>query len=117
MSLPRPSPSSPYFEVVRLELRAGVTRSESFANHDYSLVVAALERSQGNVSRTAAALDIHRNTLDRMMREFNLAGFARQLRQLPRRQLRLVFEPPKAMERVGGKTCELRAEESVRRRA
>jgi len=113
----KPSPSSPALHVARLELRAGMTRSQSLDNHDYSLVVAALERTEGNVSRAAVDLEIHRNTLDRMLREFNLAGFAKQLRQLPRRQLRLVFEPSHGPRRAGGKTCVSRVEEPARRRA
>jgi hypothetical protein len=113
----KPSPSSPALYVARLELRAGMTRSQSLNNHDYSLVVAALERSEGNVSRAAVDLEIHRNTLDRMLREFNLAGFAKQLRQLPRRQLRLVFEPTKTTQRACAETCESRVEQPARRRA
>lgn len=122
MSLPKPSPSSPYVQVVRLELLAGVTRSESHSNHEYSLIVAALEHCHGNISETAERLEVHRNSLGRKVREFKLGGFAKQLRQIPRRQLRLVFDPvmkPKTSgpARSGGKACASPPEESVRWRA
>jgi transposase-like protein len=51
-------------------LANGITREQAVSTFDRRLMDAALKRTNGNVTRAARQLGVHRNTLDRARRQW-----------------------------------------------
>jgi DNA-binding NtrC family response regulator len=81
----------------RLELlvnemhRGGILYSEALSEFRKAFISAALRENKGNVSKTAPALGLHRNTLSRIC--FDLQLDVRSFRAGPRRPPRSAHKP------------------------
>lgn len=81
-------------QTARIMLTAGLDRDEGLDLTDQGLIIAALEATEGNISRAARRLGMHRNTLERRLQILNLRDVPRALRNKSN-QLRLPFPEDK----------------------
>lgn len=82
---------SPLYLAARQMLQAGMSWEEAHHLVNSEFVIAALEKSRGNVCKAAILLNLHRNTLGRQLQVLNLTELAKELRTSHKRQRRILF--------------------------
>ena len=59
-------------EVISEMVAKGIYWSEAIAEFEKLFVLEGLQRHKGNLSKAAEAIGMHRNTLSKKMKEFNI---------------------------------------------
>ncbi len=90
----RPSEKSEVLKTARRMLDAGLSRGDGLDYIDQGLIIAALERSGGNICGAARILAVHRNTLERQIAELGLEDVPRIMRDR-KKQMVLAFMLPR----------------------
>jgi hypothetical protein len=89
--------------LARSMLNAGLSNRESLDLVRQGIVIAALERAGGNISRAARMIGTHRNTFARELAQFNLSNLPAEIRR-QNKQPQLKFstdkKPPAVFRRV-----------------
>jgi hypothetical protein len=67
--------------LARSMLNAGLSNRESLDLVRQGIVIAALERAGGNISRAARMIGTHRNTFARELAQFNLSNLPAEIRR------------------------------------
>lgn len=85
-----PSSESALLATTRLMVAAGCSHEEAVGLTKKGLLISALEICRGNVCYAAGVLNVHRNTINRFLRDFGLESLPGELRRR-NRQMTLKF--------------------------
>jgi DNA-binding NtrC family response regulator len=77
----------PVKQTANLMLDAKLTLSKSLEEMEKALITVTLERSRGNICHAAQILEVHRNTMSRRLKHFQLKELPAKIRWEARHKL------------------------------